>query len=88
VSITQWMVDEHVITADDAIYRVTNTGSRWFATWNIDLNDLRRLRRGFATPCLGWSERKPHLAGALGAALTTGLLERRWLTRMPDCRAV
>nr|MDQ3823555.1 hypothetical protein [Actinomycetota bacterium] len=50
-------------------YRVTPSGKALFAEFGIDLADVERQRRSFARPCLDWSERRPHLAGALGAAL-------------------
>jgi DNA-binding transcriptional ArsR family regulator len=45
-------------------------------------------RRAYARPCLDWSERRPHLAGALGAAVAAALLEREWVTRVPRTRAL
>src|SRR5205814_1316678 len=48
---------------------VTAAGASSFAGLGIDLAALRRARRAFARPCLDWTERRPHLGGALGAAL-------------------
>jgi DNA-binding transcriptional ArsR family regulator len=45
-------------------------------------------RRAYARACLDWSERRPHLAGALGAAVADTLLERRWVTRIAGTRAL
>jgi DNA-binding transcriptional ArsR family regulator len=45
-------------------------------------------RRAYARPCLDWSERRPHLGGALGAAVADALLEREWVTRVPRTRAL
>jgi DNA-binding transcriptional ArsR family regulator len=45
-------------------------------------------RRALARACEDWTERRPHLAGALGAALLTAMLERGWLQRRPDGRAL
>jgi DNA-binding transcriptional ArsR family regulator len=45
-------------------------------------------RRAYARQCLDWSERRPHLAGALGAAVADALLEREWVTRVPKTRAL
>jgi DNA-binding transcriptional ArsR family regulator len=45
-------------------------------------------RRPLARACPDWTERRPHLAGALGAALLTAMLERGWLARRPDGRAL
>ncbi len=49
---------------------------------------LRRARRQFAGPCLDWTERRPHLNGALGAAITTRLLDLGWIERRAHRRAV
>ena len=45
-------------------------------------------RRAYARPCLDWSERRPHLAGALGAAIADTMLAREWVTRVPKTRAL
>jgi DNA-binding transcriptional ArsR family regulator len=45
-------------------------------------------RRAYARACLDWSERRPHLAGALGAAVADTLLARHWVTRVPKTRAL
>jgi DNA-binding transcriptional ArsR family regulator len=45
-------------------------------------------RRAYARPCLDWSERRPHLAGALGAAVAETLLSRQWVTRLHGTRAL
>lgn len=45
-------------------------------------------KRAFCRPCLDWSERRPHIAGRLGAALATNCLDLGWLLRQRDSRAV
>ena len=45
-------------------------------------------RRAYAIRCLDWSERRPHLAGALGAAVADALLARRWVARVKGSRAL
>jgi DNA-binding transcriptional ArsR family regulator len=45
-------------------------------------------RMATCRPCLDWSERRHHLAGAVGRALLTTALDRVWLRRMPDTRAL
>jgi DNA-binding transcriptional ArsR family regulator len=45
-------------------------------------------RRAYARPCLDWSERRPHLAGTLGAAVADTMLERDWVARVPPTRAL
>ncbi|MGX7707535.1 ArsR/SmtB family transcription factor [Methylobacterium sp. Gmos1] len=48
----------------------------------------RSRRRVFCRPCLDWSERRPHIAGALGAALLATCLDRGWVRRREGSRAV
>ncbi len=67
---------------------VTPTGMDWLKTWGIDVKALHRSRRMFARPCLDWSERRFHIGGALGAAITTTMFDRGWLERMPNTRGV
>jgi DNA-binding transcriptional ArsR family regulator len=45
-------------------------------------------RRAYARPCLDWSERRPHLAGTLGAAVAETLLARHWVARVRGSRAL
>ncbi len=45
-------------------------------------------RRPLCRPCLDWSERRPHLAGALGAAICTHALDRGWVRRRIGTRAL
>jgi DNA-binding transcriptional ArsR family regulator len=69
-------------------YEVTSAGERAFTALGLDLAATRAERRRFACACLDWSERRPHVAGALGAALLTLALKRRWVTRDLDSRAL
>jgi len=59
-----------------------------FRALGIDVEATRALRRRFAFACVDWSERRPHLGGALAAALLDVALRRRWITRDLDSRAV
>ena len=52
-----------------------------FGELGIDVDALRRQRRRFARPCIDGTERRPHLAGALGAALCRVVLDRGWFVR-------
>ncbi|MBF5043424.1 winged helix-turn-helix transcriptional regulator [Aggregicoccus sp. 17bor-14] len=77
----------HLAGGEDA-YALTAEGERYFAHLGVDLERLARGKRAFARPCLDWSERRPHLAGALGAALAECLFERKWVARAPEGRGV
>ncbi len=65
-----------------------HAGGRGFALIGIDVAALRAARRRFAYGCMGWSERRPHLAGALGAVLVERCLALGWLVRQKHSRAL
>jgi DNA-binding transcriptional ArsR family regulator len=75
-------------TIDDRAYNVTADGTRAFAALGIDIDATRTLRRRFACACLDWSERRPHLGGALGAALLKVALKKKWVVHDLDSRAL
>jgi DNA-binding transcriptional ArsR family regulator len=67
---------------------LTPAGEAFLDQFGIDLASIRRSRRVFCRPCLDWSERRPHLAGAVGAALARRLLALGWIRRVRDGRAL
>jgi DNA-binding transcriptional ArsR family regulator len=67
---------------------LTAAGSEAFERVGIEVDKLRMLRRRFAYGCVDWSERRPHLAGALGAAVLQLALKRKWLLQDSDSRAL
>jgi DNA-binding transcriptional ArsR family regulator len=69
-------------------YVLTPAGERLFRRLAVDVAGARAARRSFARACLDWSERRHHLAGALGAALLDRLFELGWIERTPSSRAV
>jgi DNA-binding transcriptional ArsR family regulator len=73
---------------DDEARELNETGAKAFAALGIDVGGARTLRRRFAYACLDWSERRPHLGGALGAALLDVALKRKWVLRQRDGRAL
>lgn len=69
-------------------FTVTRPGEKLFSELAIDLDEVRRQRRLFARSCIDWSERRPHLGGALGAALAARFLELKWISRERKGRRV
>lgn len=69
-------------------YDLSLEGTRAFEALGIDIEATRRLRRRFACACLDWSERRPHVGGALGAALLRIALKRKWVVQDLDSRAL
>lgn len=60
-------------------FEISESGTRALADIGVDPLSCRQARRHFARPCLDWSERRPHLAGALGAAITEALFGLGWV---------
>jgi DNA-binding transcriptional ArsR family regulator len=71
-----------------ADYDLTPAGAKGAAHLGLDVDALKLRRRRFAFDCLDWSERRPHLGGALGAALLEVALKRRWVEQDLDSRAL
>jgi DNA-binding transcriptional ArsR family regulator len=69
-------------------YDVTADGARALTELGIDVAATRALRRRFAYACVDWSERRPHLGGALGAAFLKLALQRKWISQDLDSRAL
>lgn len=68
---------------------VTASGKKLFHELQIDVDALASGKsRRFARACLDWSERSPHLAGSLGAAMAERCFDLGWLERRKDSRAV
>ena len=59
----------------------TSDGTALLAQWGIDVSQQRGRRRRFACTCPDWSERRPHLGGALGAALLDSWSSQGWVER-------
>ncbi len=68
-------------TTDDQDHSLTAHGETLIANLDLDLDQLRSRRRIFARSCLDWTQRRPHLAGALPAAVTSTFLASGWLER-------
>ena len=92
VGLTSALVEQGALVPGEREYIVTDAGIARFATLGIDVDRIaetaRRTHRPIARACLDWSERRYHLAGALGAVLVTRLLELQWVERVPASRAL
>ena len=72
----------------DEGYDLTLEGTKALESLGIQVEATRALRRRFACACVDWSERRPHLGGALGAALLNVALKRKWVIQDFDSRAL
>lgn len=86
--LTQALVGRGLLLEKNGAFVVTARGEAWFGALGLDLDALAHVRRRFAFPCLDWSEREDHLAGALGAALAERLLALGWVARTKRSRIV
>ncbi|MBF8190282.1 helix-turn-helix transcriptional regulator [Nonomuraea sp. K274] len=83
-----WLLDRLRDGGHYASGELTGAGERLLTGLGVDVASARGSRRRFAPECLDWTERRSHLGGALGAAVTGVLLERGWYLRGTVPRAV
>jgi DNA-binding transcriptional ArsR family regulator len=88
VSVTEALIERGLVAERDGGYALVPEGAAEFGRLGIDVNRLERRTRPLLRACLDWSERRYHLAGSLGAALTRSMLERRWITTREASRIV
>jgi DNA-binding transcriptional ArsR family regulator len=88
VALADALIAQHGIVLGEDGGEVTGTGSRILGEFGIDLATVGQQRRTFCRPCIDWSERRPHLAGSIGAALASRCFELGWIERLRDSRAV
>lgn len=66
--------------------RLTEDGGRWLDELGIALPTGGK--RPWVRSCLDWTERRPHVAGAVGAAVCRHALDAGWLVRIGSGRAL
>ncbi len=82
------LLEANWIQMQDREYTLTEVGTQALARLGINVDAVLRQRRRLAYPCMDWSERSPHVGGALGAALLELMFKRGWVTRHLDSRAL
>ncbi len=88
VDLTDSLVARKYVVLDDEAAEITMAGARFFTAFRIELPTLRSTRQHSCRLCLDWTERRPHIAGALGAALTKRYFDLGWMERMRRSHAV
>jgi DNA-binding transcriptional ArsR family regulator len=88
VALAEALVKRNHISLSEDGGMVTPAGEEFFVAFGIGVRERGGSRRPFCRPCLDWSERRAHLAGAVGAALAARCFELGWVTRLRDTRAV
>jgi hypothetical protein len=88
VDLTDALVARKYVVLDEEAAEITTAGARFLSKFGIELPPRRSTRRHFCRLCLDWTERRPHLAGAVGAAITKRYFDLGWMERMKRSHAV
>ncbi|MGS5018228.1 ArsR/SmtB family transcription factor [Paenibacillus sp. JJ1683] len=88
VQIMSFFMQKGILSEDQDELHITQQGEIFFADFQINLKNTKQKRRSFSHKCLDWSERRHHLAGALGSALLDRLFELHWVEHLPTTRAI
>jgi hypothetical protein len=76
------------LAARDGDLRLTRSGEAFLDKFGVELGDSAGSRRPLCKTCLDWSQRRTHLAGAVGAALLSKIVELKWARRDKNSRAL
>jgi DNA-binding transcriptional ArsR family regulator len=88
VALADRMTERELLVLGDEAGEVTPAGLDFLGKLGVDLAAARAKRRVFCRPCLDWTERRPHIGGAVGAALARRCFELKWVERVRDSRAL
>src|SRR6516164_4550859 len=88
VDLTDFFTTHEYIALSDEAAEITPLGIRFLNTFGIDLSGLCSTRGRYCRFCIDWTERRPHIAGAVGAALTKRYFDLGWIERIKHSRAV
>lgn len=77
-----------IISTGSGAPELTTRGEEVIGDIGIDVPGLHRMKRAFTRSCLDWTERKHHLAGALGSALLARFVAQGWVSKTSKSRAV
>jgi len=88
VSLCDMMLSRDYVVLADGGGELTNAGAQFLTALGVDLEQARGAKRRYCRSCIDWTERRPHISGAVGAGLAEAFLERKWIARIPDSRAL
>jgi hypothetical protein len=84
VALADGLVAGGTLELGDGAFALTDAGAGRLADFGLDVDAILGAKRATARACVDRSERRPHVGGALGAALLDALLHRRWVARAPQ----
>lgn len=82
------LVARNLLTVDDDAVDLTDAGRVFLSGFGVDVAPLEGLRRPLCKPCLDWSNRRSHLAGALGTSMLDRFYALGWAARQDGTRVV
>jgi len=88
VDLTDSFAARDYVVLDGEVAEITRAGTRFLTEFGIELPTRRSTRRHYCRLCLDWTERRPHLAGALGAAVTKRCFDLGWMEKVDRSHAV
>ncbi|MDQ2927736.1 MAG: helix-turn-helix domain-containing protein, partial [Pseudomonadota bacterium] len=88
VQVMQAMLKERWLTGSGHELKATRRGRKKLAALGIDTDEASGERRAFARGCVDLTQRRPHLAGTLGASLLSLYVRKKWVLRTPRSRVV
>ena len=86
VKLVEAFEQKDLLRKTETAYSVSDKGWQWFAYLEIFPGDFAGNRRPLTRQCLDWSERRPHLAGQLGATFLEKALHRKWFEKIQFSR--
>jgi len=88
VGLAERLIEREFVILGTEAGEVTPKGEDFLMGLGVDLTAARAKRRIFCRPCMDWTERVPHIGGAVGAALANRCFELSWIKREDDSRAL
>lgn len=87
VALADALIARQAVVLSTEAGELTPLGRNLLGSLGVSIDSPARKKRVLCRPCLDWSERRPHIGGALGAALYSRILALGWIER-GDGRAV
>ena len=88
VGLADALLRQGVLLPGERAFELTAQGAVRLSALEVDVASARTRKRLFSPTCLDWTERRFHLAGALGAAILQRIMEARWVARRTDDRSL
>ena len=88
VAISDRLIATGAVELDSESGLLTAKGTALLDSHGIEISGARKSSRPVCRPCLDWSERRPHIAGKLGAAICSHYFDKGYVRRRNGTRAL